>query len=101
MIDKLTDALNTGKLTTHDLEAAERLFRFLADALKETQVELAMTGFDSELERLVLARQFIDAIKLYRVRRPGTGLKEAKDAVEAIGERLGAFNRMDGWRAKP
>lgn len=89
MLNKILDALNCGKLTTNDLEAAERLFRFLADALKETRVELEVTGFDPELERLIKEKQIIPAIKLYRQTHDGAGLKEAKEAVERMGDAMG------------
>jgi hypothetical protein len=90
MIDKLMDALNNGKITSHDLESAEKLFRFLADALQQTRVELAVQGYEPKIEQLIRARQMIPAIKEYR-HHTNAGLKEAKDAVEAIGERLGVW----------
>jgi hypothetical protein len=91
MIDKLLKGLEDMKITTADLESAERLFRFLADTIKETRVELEIQGYDNELEKLIRDRQIIPAIKLYRTKVPGMGLKEAKDAVEAMGEKLGVF----------
>jgi ribosomal protein L7/L12 len=95
MIDKLMDALNNGKITSHDLESAEKLFRFLADALQQTRVELAVQGYEPKIEQLVRARQIIPAIKEYR-QHTNAGLKEAKDAVEAIAERLGV-RRNGEW----
>lgn len=90
MINKIVSGLDTGKITLHELETAEKLFRFLADAIKETRIELELMGYDNELERLVREKQLIPAIKLYRQKR-GVGLKEAKDAVEAMGQKMGVF----------
>jgi ribosomal protein L7/L12 len=89
MLDKIIKGLDDCKITLHELESAEKLFRFLADAIKETRVELEVTGYDSQLERLIREKRIIPAIKHFRTSRPGMGLKEAKDAVEALGERLG------------
>lgn len=91
MIDKLLKGLGDMKITTQDLESAEKLFRFLADAIKETRVELEISGYDNELEKLIREKQVILAIKLLRSKTPGMMLKEAKDAVEAMGEKLGVF----------
>jgi len=41
-------------------------------------------GFDEEIKRLIRSGRKIEAIKLYRERFTGVGLKDAKDAVEAI-----------------
>ena len=88
MLDKIIKGLDAGTITLHQLESAEKLFRFLADAIRETRIELEVTGYDNEMERLIREKQIIQAIKLYRKNRQ-VGLKEAKDAVEAIGVRMG------------
>jgi ribosomal protein L7/L12 len=44
-------------------------------------------SFDEDIQRLIRAGRKIEAIKLYRERNP-VGLKEAKDAVEAIASRM-------------
>lgn len=90
MIDKIIKGLDAGTITLHEMEAAEKLFRFLADAIKETRVELEVTGYDNELERLIKEKQLIQAIKLYRQKR-NVGLREAKDAVEAMAQKMGVF----------
>ncbi len=46
----------------------------------------AITASMAEVERLVHEKQLIMAIKVYR-ELTGVGLKEAKDAVEAIRDR--------------
>jgi ribosomal protein L7/L12 len=43
--------------------------------------------YDAAIEDLVRRRQKIEAIKRYRERH-GVGLKEAKDAIDALEERL-------------
>ena len=45
---------------------------------------------DSDIEATIRRGALIDAIKLYREKNPGVGLKEAKDAVEAWRARLRA-----------
>lgn len=100
MLNKLISGLESGAITTVDLESAERLFRFLADAIKETRVELAMSNFDSRLEGFVRAKQIIPAIKLYRELHPGTGLKEAKDEVEKLGDLMGV-RKNNSWNFNP
>ncbi|MGV3625752.1 MAG: ribosomal protein L7/L12 [Archangium sp.] len=45
---------------------------------------------DSDIEATIRRGALIDAIKLYREKNPGVGLKEAKDAVEAWRDRLRA-----------
>ena len=52
-------------------------------------------GFEGEVLRLLGAGKKIPAIKLYR-ERTGVGLKEAKDAVEALGEQHGLAIRGSG-----
>ena len=52
-------------------------------------------GFEGEVLRLLGAGKKIPAIKLYR-ERTGVGLKEAKDAVEALGEKHGLVVRGSG-----
>lgn len=52
-------------------------------------------GFEGDVLRLLSAGKKISAIKLYR-ERTGVGLKEAKEAVEAIGERHGLAVRGSG-----
>jgi hypothetical protein len=47
-----------------------------------------VSEFDSEVLALLTSGKKIDAIKFYRETK-GTGLKEAKEAVEALGERHG------------
>jgi ribosomal protein L7/L12 len=42
---------------------------------------------DSQIEAAIRAGKKIDAIKLYR-QRSGAGLKEAKDAVEAMAQQI-------------
>ena len=44
-------------------------------------------AIDPEVERLLMARQKIQAIKFVRERK-GLGLKEAKEYVEAVGRRM-------------
>lgn len=44
-------------------------------------------AIDPEVERLLIARQKIEAIKLVRARK-GLGLKEAKEYVESVAERM-------------
>jgi len=39
---------------------------------------------EAEVLRLMRGRKKIEAVKFYRENQPGCGLKEAKDAVEAI-----------------
>ena len=43
---------------------------------------------DRDIERLLRAKNKIEAIKIYRERHK-TGLAEAKDAIEALEKRLG------------
>jgi large subunit ribosomal protein L7/L12 len=50
---------------------------------------VADAGADAEIDALLRRGNKIEAIKRYR-ETYGTGLKEAKDAVEAIEARLGA-----------
>ncbi len=45
-------------------------------------------SLDEDIKRLIRAGRKIEAIKLLRERSPGLGLKEAKDAVEAIERRM-------------
>ncbi|MCA9267824.1 MAG: hypothetical protein KDA41_05110 [Planctomycetales bacterium] len=52
-------------------------------------------GIESEVLRLLGQRKKIEAIKLYR-QHAGGGLKEAKEAVEALGERHGLDVRGSG-----
>lgn len=49
---------------------------------------------DPEVERLLIARQKIEAIKIIRAQK-GLGLKEAKEYVEAVADRMppGCFRR--------
>ena len=69
------------------------LFCFLAGcflwqrmARKATPAELRPDITDAEIESAAREGRYIDAIRLYR-RRGGAGLKEAKDAVDAIVQR--------------
>jgi ribosomal protein L7/L12 len=68
-------------------DAVERIERgeSLPDEFEETIVP---DDFDGQLLQLLSSNQKIAAIKLYR-ERTGSGLKEAKDAVEALGARHG------------
>jgi len=52
----------------------------------------ASSAADREIEALIRKKQLLEAIKLYR-KQYGTGLKEAKDAVEKIAERIGVAVR--------
>jgi ribosomal protein L7/L12 len=52
-------------------------------------------GFEGDVLRLLSAGEKIQAIKLYR-QQMGGGLKEAKQAVEALGERNGLLVRGSG-----
>ena len=46
-----------------------------------------LSGIDKDIEDLIRGRNMIEAIKRYRERN-GCGLREAKDAVDAIAKRL-------------
>ena len=97
MIDKLMQGLADMKITVADMEGAERLFRFLAEAIKETRVQLEIQGYEPEVEKLVKDRKMIDAIKLYRNKTPGATLKESKEAVDKMADMLGV--RVNGvWQ---
>ncbi len=50
-------------------------------------IEPEATGPDADIEELIRNGRIINAIKLYR-NRYDVGLREAKDAVEAMAERL-------------
>lgn len=91
MIDKLQDAIGKGTISHRDLEGAQKVFEFLAQALKETRVELEVqgAGLDTQLVELVKNGQMIPAIKRYRELIPGSGLKTAKDAIEQMAVDLG------------
>jgi hypothetical protein len=51
-------------------------------------VEGTTPALEDRVVELLLVRRKIDAIKIYR-EQTGTGLKDAKDAVEAIGAKRG------------
>lgn len=103
MIDKLKDALNNSELTHRDLEGAQRVFEFLAKAIKETRVELEVQGIgeDAEVIALLKAGQRIPAIKRYRELVPGCGLKVAKDKTDQMCRDLGLPGWTPPWGVKP
>ncbi len=64
-------------------ERIEAIERKLDRVLKHLGLDGPEEGGE-EVERLLRAGRTIEAIKQYREAHPGLGLKEAKDAVEAI-----------------
>lgn len=74
-----------------DLKRAKEAVEALADggsALPPKGVMLRQVN-DSDIEHQIRTGHLIDAIKLYR-EKTGVGLKEAKDAVEAMRHRMRA-----------
>ena len=62
------------------LELCKRDPDFLLDIIRTVDHNIDL----DELKSLMRAGKKIDAIKRYRVMAPGTGLREAKDYVEAL-----------------
>lgn len=76
--------------TGHDLASANRFIEQLQTAIESGNADHVGDGQVNrdEIERLLKSGEKIAAIKLYRD-STGAGLKEAKDAVEDIGESVG------------
>lgn len=78
--------------TGHDLRTAKEFIEELQAALESESIEppAAESPEDTraEIERLLKAGEKLSAIRLYR-EATGSGLKDAKDAVEAIAEEIG------------
>ena len=70
----------------HRLAQIEAKVSFLMDTLGVTYDVPA----DAQVENFLARGMKIEAIKTYRDLHPGTGLKEAKDAVEALDAQIKA-----------
>ncbi|MCV4872437.1 ribosomal protein L7/L12, partial [Escherichia coli] len=68
------------------VDELERKLAFVMEALRLRYTDVPAT-LDGEVIELIKRSQLIEAIKLYR-EQTGLGLKEAKDAVDAIARRL-------------
>jgi ribosomal protein L7/L12 len=91
----------TGASLRDAKEAVEAMERGTADYFpKSEQIDMPDTSLDNRIKRLLAERKKIEAVKVYRDAYK-CGLKEAKDAVDAIEMqmRMGGSPRMSSTPA--